>query len=75
MYGTAKDEGKSMADDLQRISLWMECKKITVNEGKSKVLNFKPKLNFIINLKNIAIKLTNEMKNLWVTLENSLKNK
>ena len=35
LFGTVEDEGKSMPDELQRISLWMESNKLAVNEGKS----------------------------------------
>ena len=64
-----------MSDKLQRISLRMESNKLTVKEGKNKFLQFKPKLNCKINLNNKALKLTNEMKNLGVTLDNTPKYK
>ena len=75
LFGTAKDEGKSMSDELQRISLWMESNKLTVNAGQSKVLHFKPKLNYKINLNDKALELLNKMKYLGVTVDNTLKHK
>ena len=43
---------KKISDELQRILLWMERNKLTINEGKSKFLQFGSKLNWKIKFNN-----------------------
>ena len=64
-----------MSNELQRILFWIESNKLTINESKSKILRVKTKLENKVQEANIASVLTNEMKFLGVTLDNTLEYK